>query len=229
MVLKYPMLAAALALAPLAAQAQSSPSEFTYRCVGNDGKKYYGSMIPPQCAGRAIEQMSNQGVVVRRIDPEGEEKMRVAKEAEAVKKRENDALAKEASRRNRALLATYTSEKDIDEARMRALAENEKATKEIEQRIGEIKKRQAAHIKEMEFYKEGAAKAATDKKGTPPAPQAKGESRVPPKLVQDMVSTENELAAQENLLAQKKKEIDAINAKYDEDKKRYAELTTRVK
>ncbi len=226
MVLRRFILAAALALAPLAAQAQGESSQFTYRCVGNDGKKYYGSIIPPQCAGRLVEQMSNQGVVVRRIDPDGEEKMRVAKEAEAAKKRESDALAKEAARRNRALLATYTSEKDVEEARARALADNEKTIKEIEQRIGEIKKRQAAHTKEMEFYKEGTAKPSADKKGTPPA---KGESRVPPKLVQDIASTEGELATQESLLAQKRKEIDAINAKYDEDKKRYAALTTRVK
>jgi hypothetical protein len=40
-----------------------------------------------------------------------------------------------------------------------------------------------------------------------------------------MANVEGELTAQENLLALKKKEIDAINAKYDEDKKRYIEAT----
>ena len=35
-----------LAATPLFAQAQS----FTYRCAGADGKKYYGSAIPMQCA-----------------------------------------------------------------------------------------------------------------------------------------------------------------------------------
>lgn len=226
MVLKYPLLAAALALAPLAAQAQPAPAGLTYRCVGNDGKKYYGSIIPPQCTGRLIEEMSNQGVVVRRIDPEGDEKQRIAKEAAAAKKREDDTLAKEASRRNRALLATYTSDKDIEDARGRTLADNEKTIKEIELRIGEIKKRQAAHTKEMEFYKDGAAKPSADKKGKAPA---KAESKVPSKLLQDIASVEGELTAQENLLAAKRKEIETINAKYDEDKKRFAELTKRGK
>jgi hypothetical protein len=225
MVLKHFTLAAALVVAPLAAQAQpAAGSESTYRCVGADGKKYYGSIIPPQCTGRVIEQMTNQGVVMRRIDPEGDEKMRLAKEAAAAKKREDDAIAKEASRRNRALLATYTSEKDIEDARGRALADNEKALKEIEQRIGEIKKRQAAFDKEMEFYKEGATKPSADKKGKP-APPVKAEAKVPPKLLQDIKNTEVELSAQENLLALKRKEVDSINAKYDEDKKRFAELT----
>src|SRR5258708_3726405 len=122
------ILAAALALAPLAAQAQGESSQFTYRCVGNDGKKYYGSIIPPQCAGRLVEQMSNQGVVVRRIDPDGEEKMRVAKEAEAAKKRESDALAKEAAARNPPLLASYTSEKDGGAPRAGPRPGNRKAT-----------------------------------------------------------------------------------------------------
>jgi len=226
MVLKYSLLAAALALAPLAAQAQA-----TYRCVGSDGKKYYGSTIPPACQGQPIEQLSPAGTVVRRIDPAGDEKMRVLKEAEAVKKREQDAIAKEESRRNRALLATYTSEKDIDDARMRALAENEKAVKEVEQRIGGIRKRQAGYSKEMEFYHDGAPKPAADKKdkATASAPPAKGAPKPPPKLLEDIRSAETDLKAQENLLEMKKKDVEAINAKYDEDKKRFIALTKRSK
>ena len=34
---------------------------------------------------------------------------------------------------------------------------------------------------------------------------------------------------QEELLATKKKEVDVINAKYDQDKKRYIQLTRRPK
>jgi Domain of unknown function (DUF4124) len=220
--LKCLLLAAALALAPLCAQAQS-----TYRCVGKDGKKYYGSTMPPQCTGLPVEELSPSGTVTRRIDPEAEGKQRAAKEAEAAKKREEEVLAKDESRRNQALLATYTSEKDIDDARGRALAENEKAAKEIEQRINDIKKRQAGYIKEMEFYQEGAAKPATDKKGNAatPAPQAKNGGAPPQKLLEDIKNTETDLKAQDNLLAMKKKDVDTINARYDEDKKRFVALT----
>ena len=228
MALKYSMLAAALALAPLTAQAQT---QSTYRCVGNDGKKYYGSTIPQACQGRPIEQLNSSGTVVRRIDPAGDEKMRVAKEAEAAKKRGEDAIAREESRRSRALLSTYTSEKDIEEARVRALAENEKAIKEVEQRIGEIKKRQAGYKKEMEFYHDGAAKPAADKKekAAAPASAAKGAPKPPPKLLEDIRIAETDLKAQESLLEMKKKDVETINAKYDEDKKRFIALTTRGK
>ena len=189
-----------LALAPLAAQAQS------FRCTGKDGKKYYGQTVPPQCAGMVLEQLNAQGMVIRRIDPAGDEKAREAKEAEQARKREADAASKEESRRNRALLATYSSEKDVDEARARALSDNQQAMKDINRRIEEIKKRQAQLAGEMEFYK----------KNPPPL-----------KLQNDVKSAQVDFDSQQNLLEVKKKEVDAINARYDEDKKRFAALTKK--
>src|SRR5512134_2129431 len=116
--------AAALMLAPFVAHAQSS-EQYTYRCKGTDGKKYYGQTMPQACLGQPVELINKQGLVVKRIDPQGDEKARLAKEAEAEKKREMEAAQKDAMRRNRALLATYTSEKDIEEARSRALREHQ--------------------------------------------------------------------------------------------------------
>src|SRR5918911_2389471 len=126
--------AAALVLAPLAAQAQQ-PQQATYRCTGTDGKKYYGSTIPMQCVGQPVEQLNKQGLVVRRIDPQGEEKERAEKEAAAAKAKDEEAATREQSRRNRALLATYTSERDIDEARARALKDNQAAVRDVENKI----------------------------------------------------------------------------------------------
>ena len=196
--------AAALALAPLAADAQS------YRCVGKDGKKYYGSPIPPQCIGMPIEQLDVQGTVIKRIDPQASVEDRAAKEAEAKKKAEEAAASKDEARRSRALLATYTSEKDIEEARGRALADNENAVKEVEARIGSIKQRHQKFNKELDFFKD---------KG--------GKSKPPANLNEDIKNAEIDLKAQEGLLEAKKKEVATINAKYDHDKKRFAELTKK--
>jgi len=198
--------AAALLIAPLATQAQS-----TYRCTGNDGKKYYGSTIPMPCVGRPVEQLNTQGLVVRRIDPEGEEKARAEKEAAAEKKKEEEATSREETRRSRALLATYTSERDIEEARKRALEDNETAVQEVETKIEALKKRRAGYEKELAFYQDGKDKKA---KGGPPA-----------KLTADIKNSDIDLKAQEDLLAAKKKEVIVINAKYDQDKKRYIEAT----
>ncbi len=100
--------AGALIAIPLAVNAQS------FRCVGKDGKKYYGQTIPNQCIGQPVEQLDKQGIVVRRIENQSPEDKAI-KKAEDKKKGEEAATKKEEDRRNRALLATYSSEKDIEE------------------------------------------------------------------------------------------------------------------
>lgn len=191
-------LAALALLAPLAADAQS------YRCVGADGKRYYGSSIPPQCYGRPVEELSKQGTLVKRIDPQAAEKERRAKAAAEAKKKEQEAATREEARRSHALLATYTSEKDIDQARARALAENTKAVRDVELRIEAIRTRQSGYQKELEKHPGGEA---------------------PAKLRDDMVNAENDLKANLQLLETKKREAESINARYDEDKKRYVQIT----
>ena len=190
--------AAVLLIAPLAADAQS------YRCVGKDGKRYYGQIVPQECMGLPVEQLNAQGMVIGRIDPEGSEKERLAKEAAEVKKRQNDAAARETARRNRALLATYSSERDIDEARTRALAANNKQVREAEERLEAVRKRQSGFQKELEFYS--------------------GKNKPPAKLLDDIKNVELDLKLQEGAVDAKKREVEGINAKYDEDRRRYREL-----
>jgi DNA repair exonuclease SbcCD ATPase subunit len=188
-------------LAPLAADAQS------YRCIARDGKRYYGSIVPAECFGRPVEQLNAQGLVVKRIDPEALEKERLLKEATEARKAAEEAAGREVARRNRALLATYTSEKDIDDARARALAENAKVVHDIENRLESIRKRQSGYEKEIEAYK--------------------GKGEAPAKLREDLQVVENELKTNEQLLEAKKREVGTINARYDDDKKRYSAITTK--
>jgi hypothetical protein len=168
----------AIALLPLTALAQS------YRCVGSDGKKYYGSSVPPQCTGRPIEQLNEQGLVVKRLDAAATADERAKKEAEEADRRKREALAKEQGRKDTALLASYTSEKDIEFARERALENPRQGVKDAETRIAALNKRRSAPN-------------------------------------EDAKAIDAELKVQEGVRASRKKEIDAINARYDEDKKRY--------
>jgi hypothetical protein len=201
---------ATLIATPLLAFAQvRSTEQYTYRCTGTDGKKYYGQTIPSACVGQPLELINKQGLVVRRIDPEGDEKKRIAKEAEAEKKREEEAATQDMRRRNRALLATYTSEKDIEDSRQRDLRNHEKGVQEVQRRIEELKKRQAQFQNELDLFK-------TAGKGQPPT-----------RLKEEITNAEIDLKAQETLLDAKKKEAIGINARYDEDKRRYKEATGR--
>jgi hypothetical protein len=203
--------AAALLVAPLAAHAQPRDEQYTYRCTGKDGKKYYGQAIPQACLGQPLELLNRQGLVVKRIDPEGDEKARIAKEQEEEKRREIEAAQRDQLRRNRALLATYTSEKDIEDARARALREHQKQLAEIQGRMAEIKRRHAGYTKELALY------VADTAKGEPP-----------PRLKEEIVNAEIDLKAQQSLLEAKKKEADGINARYNEDRRRYQEATGRT-
>ncbi|OFZ86743.1 MAG: hypothetical protein A2W21_02425 [Betaproteobacteria bacterium RBG_16_66_20] len=196
---KIALLAATLALLPFAADAQS------YRCVGKDGKKYYGQSLPPQCLGQPAEQLNAQGMVIKRIDPQASAAERERKVAEDEERKKREAASKEEGRRNRALLATYTSDKDIEQARARALTENEGAIKDIERRIGALKKRQDDLKKELDFFQ--------------------GKNKPPVKLEQDIKNNEFDVKTQQDLLVGKKKDVDSINARYNDDKRRYNELT----
>jgi hypothetical protein len=174
-------LAIAIALLPLGALAQS------YRCVGTDGKKYYGSSVPPQCTGQSVEQLNEQGLVVKRLDAATTAGERAKKDAEEADRKKREAHAKEQGRKDNALLASYTSEKDIEIARARALENPQQAVKDADTRIAALNKRRGA-----------------------PNENAK--------------AIDAELKTQEGVRVSRKKEIDAINARYDEDKKRYIEI-----
>ena len=186
----------AFAAIPLAAQAQS------FRCVGKDGKKYYGQVIPRACIGQPYEQLNMQGMVIKRFDPTVDDEDPAAKAAKEEKQREKEAAAREEARRSRALLATYTSEKDIEAARARALAEPERQIVDIKSNIAQ------------------ARKAA---RGTRQAQDGDEEFR--PRWSRRSRRLRSGLAAQQELLAVKKQIVESIKARYDEDRKRYQQLT----
>jgi chromosome segregation ATPase len=152
-----------------------------------------------------VEQLNGQGMVIKRFDAAASAAEREKKAADEEERKKREAISKEEGRRNRALLATYTNEKDIDQARARALKDNEGAVKDIEKRIGGLKTRLSELRKELDFYS--------------------GKNKPPAKLSDDIRNTEFDIKTQEELMATKRREVDQINARYDDDKKRYAELT----
>jgi len=128
-----------------------------------------------------------------------------AREAERKKKLEEEERSREERRKNLALLNTYSRERDIDEARTRALAEAQGAIEDTERRIAGAQKRHKELEAEKEFYVK---------------------KPMPFKLKQEIANNEIEIENQFALLEAKKKEISTIKAKYDEEKRRYVELTS---
>ena len=179
-----------LAALPLTAGAQS------FRCTGQDGMRYYGQTVPRECIGRPYERLNRQGLVIERIEPFYKEEDPAAKAAAEKKRHEEELARREEARRARALLATYTSTKEIEGARQRALSPIKRQIDSIEADIARLQKR----VDELK------------KKQGPDSQSA-------------IKSTQSQMETQNSLLEYKKKEAEDINAKYDEDKKRYIELT----
>jgi len=190
-----------LAAAPAAAQ------ERMYKCVDARGKVYYTQVPPPECLGRDTQELNKSGTLIRKnpavipLSPAQEQ----AREAERRKKIEDEEKSKEERRKNLALLNTYPSEKDIEDARARALAEAQGAIEDTERSIVGAQKRQKELEAEKEFYVK---------------------KPMPFKLKQEIANNEIQIRNQTVLLDAKKKEINTINAKYDEDRRRYIELTS---
>lgn len=177
-----------------------------YKYVDENGRTRYTDRPPIDMTGRASEQLNSQGTVVKRNAAALTPEEIAAQAAEEQKKREAAAIAREENRKNRALLATYPSIKDIDDARARALTNNAEATRQIALRISDLERRRVKLEKDSAPY--------TDKNKPLPA-----------ELKREAFEIESDLRAQNELLAVKKQEVPVINAKYDEDKRRYQQIT----
>jgi len=197
---------AALSCAALALllSTHTAAQQRMYKCVDDKGKVYYTQVPPKECLGKETQEMSSQGRVTKRLEAALTPEQQAAREQELKKQQEQEILAREEKRKNQALLNTYSSEKDLEDARVRALKENEQAIEETQKRIAGAEKRAKELDTEKEFYLK---------------------KPMPPKLAQDIKSNETEIKSQRELLDAKKKQVASINTKYDEDKRRYIELT----
>jgi len=189
-----------LALAAAGASAQTH----MYKCKDSKGKTYYTQTPPAECLGKELDELSKEGTVVKRREAALTPEQKAAREAEEKRKKEEELAAKEERRKNQALLNTYSSEKDIEDGRQRALKQVEQAKTDIQKRIAEAQERAKKLAAEKEFYVK---------------------KPMPKKLQDDIKSNDVDLKVQQDALAAKQKESGEINAKYDEDKRRYLELT----
>ena len=196
--MQFVTLASLLALGAATAQAHM------YKCTDSKGKPYYTDRPPAECTGKEMDELSNQGMVVKKREAALTPEQRAARDAEEKRKSQEALAAKEQNRKNQALLNTYASVKDIEDGRQRALKQSLQAEKEIEKRIDDANKRAKKLAADKEFY---------------------AKKPIPRKLQDDIKDNQIDLKSQQDALAAKKKELSEINAKYDEDKRRYLELT----
>jgi len=108
-----------LAFALLTLGANAVQAAGLIKCVDDKGVTHYGDKMPEQCLGHASEELSKRGVVIKKTErpPTAEELQ--AKEVDAAQRKVEAQKQAEQKRRDVALLLSYTSEKEIDAARVR--------------------------------------------------------------------------------------------------------------
>ncbi|OHC62906.1 MAG: hypothetical protein A3H93_08415 [Rhodocyclales bacterium RIFCSPLOWO2_02_FULL_63_24] len=194
------LLFASSAVLALGAAAQTR----IYCCDDAAGRKVCGDFLPAACQGRAYEERDNRGFISKSVEAPLTAEQQARRDAEAAKKEELKKKAAEERRRTLALLATYSSEKDINSARDRALAEVDKAMKQSQQRLEEANKKKQKLERDKEFYK-----------GKPLPEQVKAQ----------VLDNEKEIKAQQDAVEAKVKEMEEVRLRFAEEKTRYLELT----
>jgi hypothetical protein len=187
--------------------AESSLAASSIFCCNNEaGRQVCGDVLPPACYGRAYRELGYAGRTARTVEAPLTGEQRAQRAAEEQRRSEQERLLNEQRRKDQALLNTYGSEKDIEIMRSRAERDLAAAIKAAQERIAEIRRQRKKFEDEAEFYK----------KRQLPADVAKG-----------LRDADQEIRAQESVIDSKKKDLDAIRLKYDEDLRRFVELSKR--
>ena len=188
----------------LLAFAQSVSAQI-YTCKDASGKTLTSDRPLPECQGREGRVLSKTGTTVKNIDAPLTDEQKAARDAEEEKKKESAVLRGEQLRKDKALLSTYQNIDDLESKRQRALLQVEREMRESEKRMAVLSKNEQDNKQELEFYKR---------------------KPMPAELKRRVDENEGALRAEKLLLASKKDEIVQVNQKFDDDKKRYAELTS---
>ena len=208
-VLLVAVLPAALLFAAGAAQAQApSQSGGKIICWKDKSGKVVGcgDKVPPEYQDSATKELNQRGVTIKQSDAPLTAEQRRAQQAEAERKQAEDQKREVQRRSDKAILDTFTNEKEIELKRARDVHQLESTIETLQSNLKNANDRQA----------QGRARIEQSRKDKKP---------VPPAVQQEFDRSESDKAKIENQIAQKRKEIAALNQKYDEIKKRFAELT----
>lgn len=192
------LLAASLAM-PAFAQ-QKKPSSRMYKCVDEAGKVHYSDGRDTDC--NKGSELNRHGVVVKKPG----DKPALPSNARNDSKKVELATGE---RRDRALMATYVTEADIDAARDRSLAIPLQSVKGIEAKL------EKASNELLDLKKQADTLASQQKP-------------LPPDLIEDVQIKQKQVAVLETELVQKKTHAEAIRARFESDRQRYRELKPRT-
>ncbi|RFC32792.1 MAG: protein of unknown function (DUF4124) [Candidatus Nitrotoga sp. SPKER] len=180
-----------------------------YKWVDDKGVTHYGEVIPPEYINKSNVLLNDKGHLIKRNEEINDAGRRANVEDETKKRIDNEAKM-ELSRKDKALLNTFSNEKEIDLARDRNL-------RQVESLISSIQSLQRAARESLTNYQQ----------------EAEGIKRVgkklPVSLQTDITEGENKLAKLQLDLVKAQEKSASVKASYEADKMRFRELNGSVK
>lgn len=177
-----------------------------YKWVDEQGKTHYGDTIPAQYAGQGSAELNKKGMVIKKTDAALTDEQRREKDEELARQKVEAQKTLEAERRDKALINTYTSEKEMNLARDRNLQAVDAIIKTTQVRIKSVQSK-------LDSQRKQAAGFVARKKP------------VPEDIANEQKETERELQHLQDTIKQKQQEQADITARFEADKQRFRELT----
>lgn len=176
-----------------------------YICKDAAGKTFTSDRLLPECAGRAVREMDKSGMVRREIPAPLTAEHKRQKQQEEERLQAEAQAAEEQKQADRAMLARYRNESDIEVARKRTL-----------------------ELVQEQIKRESAALAVAEKDRTDAQQkieQIGNKKPVPPLLQAKLADSDQSVAAKKEKIVAYQAEEARINQKFDATLKRSRELT----
>ena len=183
----------------------SSAEAKLYKWVDDKGETHYGETIPPEYADRDNVQFNDKGQVIKRNEKMNSEARR-AKEAVEAKKRADDEAILEQRRKDKMLLNTYSSEKEIDLARDRNL-------QQVEALISSIQLLQKSAQESLDSYQLEQEKVT------------QAGRKIPASLESDIAAAVQKTIKLRQQMNTAQEKATKVKSNFESDKLRYRELT----
>jgi uncharacterized protein YihD (DUF1040 family) len=167
-----------------------------YKWVDDKGETHYGEVVPPEYANKDKVQFDEKGRVIK--DKQSEENNN------SEGKTAEQKAAFEQRRKDKALLNTYSNEKEIDLARDRNL-------QQVEARINSIQLLQQSAQESLKGFRKEASTITAGK-------------QIPASLQADITAAENRIARLKQDLDEANAKAVSVKASFEADKVRYREL-----
>jgi len=196
-----------LILLPALLSGGEALAERIYKWVDENGEIQYGDRVPPQYATTERSIMNDQGQTVKVYEAPKSPEEKAEVQALVKQQAEERKIAEQHAVRDHSLLSTYSSEEDMLMARDSKISSVETLIQLTNSRLDSMQE----HLNELtndaaEFERSG--------------------KKLPEGLVNQMKNLKEQIENNEDFLKTKQTEKEQLASKFDEDIKRYRELTS---